>query len=264
MANTKSGTRIRSVAEFVSKISSGKPAGRRLYRGQAEDWALLPKIARLQFREFSGEPAYNIEVGMFNEFTRLAHPYLPLQKWTIELLAIAQHHGLPTRLLDWSTNALIALWFAVRESSVKEEDAVVWLLDVAANDMALRTALKTSDSGDRSSILNIHDRPFETKATQIYAPPNVSERVTAQGGYFTIHARDSKSAKFVPLEHDDVFEKFLTKYTIAPNYHSEIREQLDECGINSSLAFPGLVGICDHITWKRTHAISDAEPDSII
>src|SRR5579872_5540330 len=82
-----------------------------LYRGQENStWNLLPKIGR---RGISTD-FLSFEKSIISEFKRLGRTYLAADilnnEW--DLLALAQHHGLPTRLLDWSTNPLVALWFA--------------------------------------------------------------------------------------------------------------------------------------------------------
>jgi hypothetical protein len=87
-------------------------AGHYLYRGEdAESYALKPKMGRLSEGVPAGQP--NAEQAMLREFKRRAAPHVdraPNNDW--EWLSIAQHFGLATRLLDWSENPLVAVWFA--------------------------------------------------------------------------------------------------------------------------------------------------------
>jgi len=107
-----------------------------LFRGQSTDEPLIPYIARLKPKgKFK-----NIERLLMAEFERQRLPFTefePDNKW--DRLALAQHHGLPTRLLDWSYSALAALWFCVKSPPKKDDkgkklDGVVWLLKTTKDD----------------------------------------------------------------------------------------------------------------------------------
>ena len=96
-----------------------------LFRGQREDWPLLPKLARLTH---VGD-ILSAEHEMFATFRREAvadaEP-VPDNDW--DWLALAQHHGLPTRLIDWTMNPLAAAWFAVGDPAARpDRPAVLWV-----------------------------------------------------------------------------------------------------------------------------------------
>lgn len=83
-----------------------------LFRGQEIlKWELLPKLSRPEYLKYN---VIEIEKQIIDEFERLSHPYLNAKSisnlW--DNLALARHHNLPTRLLDWTGNPLAALWFA--------------------------------------------------------------------------------------------------------------------------------------------------------
>ena len=156
-----------------------------IYRGQQVDWALNPKLARAVP---AGKRA-NTEKIMFEEFERTSLAYTRLRPETDwELLAIAQHYGLPTRLLDWTYSALAALWFAVGKGPKYElgvpKDGVVWMLKTRREDF-----LATRSSG----------KPFAPTRTFIYRPNAITERITAQRGLFTVH-------RMMDAEHIILFE----------------------------------------------------------
>src|SRR5689334_24251881 len=109
-------TAIRSVDDYIKRLNKSSSNSLRLFRGQNTKQSLLPNIMRLA--KASGIPPNeidNIERRMLERFRKESVPMLPERRhyddW--ELLAIAQHWGMPTRLLDWTANALAGLWFAV-------------------------------------------------------------------------------------------------------------------------------------------------------
>jgi len=212
-----------------------------LFRGQEKDWDLIPKIVRLNLK---GE-LKKIESLILEEFERTSMPlseYQPKDKW--ELLALAQHHGLPTRLLDWTYSAFVALWFAVNKTAPDSEEGkdygVVWLL-------------KTQPSDFKST----NDLPFSNKDTKIFRPNVISRRISAQSGVFTVH-------KFIDnnpsLKHDVVrfdthrgFKNRLLKIKIPHKYFPDLRSKLNIAGINSSTIFPDIDGLCRHLEWRYSY-----------
>jgi hypothetical protein len=124
-----------------------------IYRGQEKDWSLLPSIGRNS--SLSSEDILKKEMNIFNEYKRLSYPYLDsnLKNNEWDLLALAQHHRLPTRLLDWTINPLAALWFACIKEKDDDSDRIVWLFAVGESDL-----IKRSDS------------PFIQTQTKVFRP----------------------------------------------------------------------------------------------
>jgi hypothetical protein len=102
-----------------------RPAPAFLFRGQADKSPIIPKIGR---SAYDWQPARERE--LLDAFIRAARPFVPVPLRTDwEWLALAQHHGAPTRLADWSTSPLVAAWFAVT-SHPETTDAAVFAVSL--------------------------------------------------------------------------------------------------------------------------------------
>jgi hypothetical protein len=150
----------------------------------------------------------------------------------IECLAIAQHHGLATRLLDWSQNPLVATFFAV--NSEAESDGAVYILE-CGNSIA-------KPELNISLLENIEDVFF-------YIPRAISPRVLNQGGMFTIHCPANKEIEITKSNISDK-RKNLMKVVVPMELKTEVLKMLDDYGINESMLFPDLDGLSRFKNWE--------------
>ena len=237
MTSYKSET-IGSFSEFVDFVQEHCEEDDILFRGQPLDEPLLPKIGRLRLREQFRQS----ERSMFEEFKRRAIPHLdftPETDW--DWLALAQHHGMATRLLDWTLNPLAALWFAVSMPPNKgikgrRRRGVVWVFFPDKKDF----------------IIPKRSSPFRVVGTRVFQPRHVASRISAQAGWFTTHSFVTKDRKFIPLERNPRYSAKLYKLRIPPKEFQEMRYQLDRLNINAASLFPDLDGLCKHITWDNS------------
>lgn len=226
---------IEELSDFMVYLESNSQEDD-IFRGQSEDKKLLPRIARLRLRENLLES----ENEMFNSFKRESVAFLksiPDNDW--DWLSIAQHHKLPTRLLDWTKNPLAALWFAVsKPANDKDSDnGVVWLYRPKKNDFIIDVS---------------EESPFEKGATKVYAPRHVTPRIRAQSALFTVHKYIERVKKFIPLEKNERQKRKLEKILISPDYFVNIRVQLERCGVHVASLFPDIDGLAQYFEWKHS------------
>ncbi|MFC1538478.1 FRG domain-containing protein [Candidatus Latescibacterota bacterium] len=228
---------IEKLSDYLESLEKYANNDFMLFRGQREEFDLIPKIARIPSRD--SDILVN-EENMFATFRREAAIYIdPYTENPWEWLAIAQHHGLPTRLLDWTKNPLAALWFAVREPAINNENAVVWVFETDVENYI--------GEADRSIM-----SPFIPGRTLIFEPSLINPRIRAQEGIFTIHNFMKTKKLFLPLNKNKRYNNKLTKFYIKPIYFPHIRKELDRCGINSSSLFPDIEGVAKRVKWKFT------------
>ncbi|MBW0000031.1 MAG: FRG domain-containing protein [Verrucomicrobia bacterium] len=219
--------------------------GEVFFRGQRVDEPLLPSIARLHPKHGG---LLETEQALLRQFMRRSLPFLemrPETQW--DWLAVAQHHGLPTRLLDRSVNALAATWFVV-ERPAESDHGVIWLFHA-------REGL-VSDGGDYVDSSG-KGNPFEIKQLSILVPRLVSSRIAAQGGYFTVHPSHDEQSPFRALEEDEHFEQRLVKLKIPAAIFPSIRHDLTRLGVNAMSIYQDLVGLCQDIRWRYAYAADE-------
>ena len=247
---------IKSVSDFLKCVEGykGQEEKRKnhsdfIFRGQSVDMPLLPKLGRPSTR-LNGD-LLKLERLMLEEFARSTPGFsrinVDLDKW--DRLAVAQHYGLPTRLLDWTFGALPALWVAVKDGPQSEhENGVVWFLRTEPEDFINFEDEVLPHKGTRRALT-----PFNLRRTRIFRPRLIADRIVAQRGIFTVHKaiRDRKEP-FLPLEKNSAFSRRLVKVAIPSENFEKLRKQLDLCGINEATVFPDLDGLCSHLTWRFT------------
>jgi len=215
-------TAIESFDEFHAVIEAfGKRAV--VFRGVRKDsYPLVPRVGR--YDKFTAANIENHERTMLRLFKQQAFPFLtytPKNNW--EWLAIAQHHGLPTRLMDWTHNPLVAAYFAVE--SAHNGDSVVFAY---THNKFINTAQDPN--------------PFAVNHVARFIPNHITPRITAQAGLFTVHPNPKRP--FV--------SSMISKIVIKQKFRRDLKYILYKYGIHRATMFPGLDGLANHITWRRT------------
>jgi hypothetical protein len=159
-------------------------------------------------------------------------------------IALAQHHRLPTRLLDWTKNPLAGLWFAVREGDKETTcPGVVWVLKPEDADI-VRDVSGNPSRFERSPSAR---SPLLVEKTMVFEPRHVTPRIRAQAGMVTIH-RCIDGELTTPLEKDPDYLNRLTKVSVPADHFDELRAHLLNCGVHDGSLFPDLDGLASRNT----------------
>lgn len=255
---------IEIVKEFVfdqPKDNCGRYRGYFLYRGLPDTSFKL----KTSLQRNCGELSSSLEEKLLNNFIK----YTAIDSandddniWRSMILG--QHHGLPTRLLDWTHSPLVGLHFAVSDSnfdSIDKNDCVVWRIDTSNLHELLpepfQNAMKEKDVVTKvfsvemlkkvTNSLKDYDDYVKNESMVVIEPPSIDPRIVNQYSFFSV----------VPNGITDI-EAFLkdnekieaTKYVINKNLKWRIRDFLDEANISERTIYPGLDGICK---WLARH-----------
>lgn len=237
-------SRITTIVEFIQHIEKNCEEDYVLFRGQPQQKKkrpLLPLIGRISF--VPRHALVQDERQMLEAFMAQAVPLLPFSPTSpLEWLAVAQHHGMSTRLLDWTTNPLAALWFAITSSAEKQKrSAEVWYFAPEDRDMVSSEAKVA---------------PLTVSRCFVYRPAHISPRIVRQAGWFTLHPIDGDGS-FLSLDDDPAFMKRLNCLRIPRKAFPEIRYALDRYGAHEAAFMPDLPGTAAHVDW--CHRLLDDE-----
>lgn len=205
-----------------------------LYRGQSTNDTLLPSIARANPDKDTTENEKQM-LAELKRRTQLTIKTTFTTDW--EWLVYAQHFGMKTRLLDWSSNPLAALWFACSAEHRLTQNSFVYIF-----------------TADDSFLINTKEKedPFTITKTRILRPALNNERIIAQSGWFTAHRYSAKVNKFIKLETNKELKQKLMQIEISASIKRETLKTLSIFGIHSQSLFPDIVGVCKHLNWMYT------------
>jgi hypothetical protein len=213
-----------------------QPRGRWVFRGHSnKNYKLIPYVGRNVHTSTSRD---KYEKSLFDIFCREARSYLeltPTDPW--EWLSIAQHHGLPTRLLDWTHNPLVALYFSVECNDAFDAELLALFSRTKANEFVRESS------------------PFEIKNPVKLYPNFVAARIRAQEGLF-VACPDVEKELLIQLPSSWKIETFLIPKEFKPN----IRYELFRLGIHASTLFPDLDGLAARLRWQ--HSVSPNKRDT--
>jgi hypothetical protein len=249
---------VSSWRELDDAIGDASWAGHRdrvhsalVWRGLARSsYSNISSLARL------GPDYPRLERHLIRNFRKYAHRERPgptMWDW----LSLAQHHGLPTRLLDWTFSPLVALHFAT--ASWSDDEAVLWAVDCEGAHELLPATLR--DAIDREGSLVFTTQMLAAHAQDLdefdgltvdepfvlfFEPPSLDERIVNQAAVL--------SALSDPTCHMEAWldarPDLWRAWRIPPDLKAEVRERLDQAHVNERVLLPGLDGLA---SWLRRY-----------
>jgi hypothetical protein len=213
------------------------------YRGHIDaGYTLIPTLFRMGLgRAVSDQVERNAFELFQRRVNRLRPTASPQRDWHV--LADMQHHGVPTRLLDWTSVLGIAVFFATARYSIAQDanDFAIYILDpLALNSTVGRPAVYSSDDEHYGyQAIYWHHRPFVPSGAIALETPFVNERVYAQQGLFTVHINED------PLE--TVRPDAIRKIVLQPSCVIGAQEFLTYSNLNDATVFPDMEGLVRYV-----------------
>jgi hypothetical protein len=252
---------VSTVSELFERLELFREA-KWAFRGQGTDRVLSASIERVAIRPGLAEDYVE------REFRRRAHRYVvdvPSTDDDLEWLALMQHHGAPTRLLDWTKSAHVAAFFAAQSSNLANsfittkpeksvEPFVIWAVDVESINAEAAEMLGLAPNDDLSSRKNFRkiyrdQQPEDLYLVATVQPFRMNERLTIQQGLFLCanHPLFSFRGCFVSLllharNRNKPSSQWLHKLVVAAEARLDVLKALNKININSATLFPGLDG----------------------
>ncbi|MDO5475635.1 MAG: FRG domain-containing protein [Eubacteriales bacterium] len=242
---------FRMVSEQEYREDLGRHRNLFIYRGEPNASYTLSTSLRRHCKDKSKllEPPMLLN---FTKYAVLEEPTIQDSVWNQMILG--QHHGLPTRLLDWSFSPMIALHFAMTEDDLEEmdaHDAVIWRIDIhELHDMLPRkyraiidkyntTVFSVDMLKEVCSSLDQYDEDMQNQSIVIIEPPSLDPRIVNQYSFFSI----------IPDPMDDIVDFLKThtsltaRFIIRKELRWRIRDMLDHQNITERIVYPGLDGL---------------------
>jgi len=197
------------------------------------------------------ESINKLELSLARNFRKYAHAQTPAAVDTIwHWLALGQHHGLPTRLLDWTYSPFVALHFATERPRDFDHDGVVWCVNFVEANRLLPPRLKSILEDEHSDTFTVEMlnefptlRAFDSLGREPFVifmePPSLDTRILNQFALFSLMPTPSARLDHWLEAHPNLYRRVV----VPAELKWEIRDKLDQANINERTLFPGLDGL---------------------
>lgn len=219
------------------------------FRGlPAADHDLSTSLLRLSAGQI--DPA-KLELSLVRNFRKYAHAQTAAPVDTIwHWLALGQHHGLPTRLVDWTYSPFVALHFATENPAFSGVDGVVWCVNFVEANRLLPVRLKTMLEEEHSDTFTVEMlsefptlRAFDALGKEPFVifiePPSLDVRILNQFALFSLMPTPKARLDHWLEDHPKLFRRVL----VPRELKWEVRDKLDQANISERTLFPSLDGL---------------------
>jgi hypothetical protein len=199
-----------------------------------------------------------LERHLLRNFVKYAYREVGARGNFWETLALAQHHGLPTRLLDWTYSPYVAMHFATANVERFHRDAVIWCIDFVASNRFLPKPLQTLLDREGADVftaemltaaardLAAFDALAEETFLVFFEPPSLDARIVNQFALFSLMSSATARLDRWLRDHPGLARRLI----IPSELKWEIRDKLDQANITERVLFPGLDGLSK---WLKRH-----------
>ncbi len=193
----------------------------------------------------------DLERHLLRNFRKYAHRDVVERDSVWHWLAVAQHHGLPTRLLDWTYSPFVAMHFATNDIDKFDVDGAIWAVNYAQAHQYLPAVFRKMLRAEGSDVFTVEmlskvsgtlaefDILSEDNFAVFFEPPSLDDRIVNQIALFSVLSDPQAVLDDWLVKHPAVFRKII----IPAALKWELRDKLDQANVNERVLFPGLDGL---------------------
>lgn len=231
----------------------GRFRSRYAFRGLTDkDYKLESRLSR------HGGDFRKLEKHLLRNFKKYAHRSVVEKDSIWNWLSVAQHYGLPTRLLDWTYSPFVAMHFATANLDSFDIDGVIWAVNYVESHRILPNKLRDVLDKEGANVFTVEmlfesiksleeleylsDDPFVV----FFEPPSIDDRIVNQFAFFSLLSDSTVILNDWLKDRNDIWRKIV----IPAGLKWEIRDKLDQANITERVLFPGLDGLSK---WLARH-----------